>query len=200
MKQLSFFRSATTLVLVCSLCGCETAQEYSLTHKLWDKGMDPSSRPALEPKLELFSSQSDLLVTYDAFDERADRTLRRAYFAGPNESRIIKRQKPFFVDVTLATNMTAVPIISGTAAVTNAGLLARSPVNTDYGPGFELYRDGRSEGVHPLPAYNDRMGTASRIVLTPFAVAGDTVMVGLVVGAVAAIGWVASGCPPFTNQ
>jgi hypothetical protein len=83
--------------------------------------------------------------------------------------------------------------------VPNAGLSAKFPVNTDNGQGFELFRDGQSEGAYELPVYAEGRATATRVVLTPFAVTGDTLMVSGVIAFGAAIMWVASGCPPFTG-
>jgi hypothetical protein len=197
-----FRRLGTAWLLILVVTGCDTAHEYSLTYKLWDKGTGPSCRPALEPKLEVFASQlqPDLLVSYDALDERADKILRRAYFLHTNEMRVTARLKPFYVEPSLATNMHAVPIVIATNEIKQTGPTVRYPVNTDYGLGFELYRDGHREGEHPLPVYYDGISTPARVALTPLAVTGDTIMVGLVTGAVAALGWISVGCPPFANQ
>ena len=195
-------RLGITLLLALLVAGCDTVHQYSLTYKVWNRDASPSCQPAQEPRLEVFASQTqpDVLVIYDALDERADKILRRAYFLHTNEARIASRQKPFYVEPSLAMNMNAVPIVATTNLVKETGLVARYPVNTDNGPGFELYRDGRKEGAYALPSYGEGMGTTARVVLTPLAAAGDTVMVGVVVGVVAAIGWLYAGCPPFGNH
>jgi len=46
-----------------------------------------------------------------------------------------------------------------------------------------------------LPVYVETSGTPIRIVLTPFAVAGDTVMVGVVAAFVGFVLWVQCGAP-----
>jgi hypothetical protein len=195
-------RSGMILLVALLGAGCETAREYSLTYKLWDKGAGPSCRPALEPELAVFVSHTapDVLVTYNALDERADTISRRAYFLHTNETRIALRQKPLYVQPSLATNMRAVPIVRTTNAALNAGMAVRYPVSTANGSSFELYRDGRSEGTHDLPVFNAGVGTAARVALTPPVIVGDTLMAGATVAVLGAILWVSAGCPPFSNQ
>jgi hypothetical protein len=190
-------RLGTTLVLALALVGCETARDYSLTYKLWDKGNRPSCRPSMEPNLAVFTSQTDpdMLVTYDALDERADKILRRAYFLHTNEVRIAMRQKPLYVEPSVATNMSAVPVVATTNAVTNAGVVVRYPISTNNGSSFELYRDGRSEGTHDLPAYHQGMHPAARVALTPVMIVGDTLIAGAAVAAVGALLWLYAGAP-----
>ena len=186
--------------LLFALAGCETAHEYSLTYKLWDKGSRPFCRPALEPNFAVFASQTnrDVLVRYNALSEREDSIECRAYFVFTNEARIAALEKPRYVAVTLITNMSPIPVVAKTNVVMDSGMLARYPVNTDHGPGFELYRDGRSEGTHALPVYNEeKLGTASRVALTPAAVVGDTLMVAGVIATCGAVIWIQAGCPPF---
>jgi hypothetical protein len=194
-------RVGAIMLLAVFVTSCESAREYSLTYKLWDKGNRASCRPAPDARLGVFASESppDVLVTYDALSEREDRISRRAYFLGANESRIATRQRPVFVEPGLATNLMAVPIVATSNAVPKTGLSAQYPVNTDSGPGFEMFRDGRSEGAHEFPIYDEGLGSATRVALTPLAVTGDTIMVGVVTGVVATVMWVAAGCPPFTN-
>jgi hypothetical protein len=155
------------MVLLVALLGpgCETAREYSLTYKVWDKGSGPSCRPAMEPELAVFVSETypDVLVTYNALDERADIISRRAYFLHTNEARIAMREKPLYVQPWVAMNMRAVPIVRTTNAVTKAGMAVRYPVSTASGSSFELYRDGRSEGTHDLPVFEAGMGTTARV-------------------------------------
>ena len=194
------------MLLALLVASCDTAHEHSLTYKLWDKGARSSCRPAPEAHFAVFASETnrDVLVTYDAWSERHDQIQHRAYFVDENEARIAERQRPHYVEPSLSQNMNAVPVVATSNAVPKAGRSARYPVKTDGVTGFELYRDGRSEGTHDLPIYNEGQAeglvTVSKVALTPLAVAGDTIMVGVVVGAAAAVGWVAAGCPPFTQS
>ena len=70
-------------------------------------------------------------------------------------------------------------------------------VVTRNGRGFILYRPPESEAVFDLPVYVETSGIPPRIVLTPFAVAGDTVMVGVVAAAVGFAAWVHIGAPMY---
>jgi hypothetical protein len=53
------------------------------------------------------------------------------------------------------------------------------------------------ESAFDLPVYAETSGTATRIVLTPFAVAGDTVMVGAVAAVVGFLMWAQIGAPTY---
>jgi hypothetical protein len=46
-----------------------------------------------------------------------------------------------------------------------------------------------------LPVYVEISGTPTRVVLTPFAMAGDTVMVGAAVAVVGFLSWAQIGAP-----
>ena len=54
-----------------------------------------------------------------------------------------------------------------------------------------------SEATFDLPVYIETSGTPIRIVLTPFAVAGDTVMVGAVAAVVGFLMWAQIGAPTY---
>jgi len=189
-------------VLVVLAAGCETAREYSFTYKVWDKGRRPICRPAPEPQLAVFVAPTnrEVLAAYDALSEREEKVERRAYFVAANEGLIMARKPPGFAELALTNNLSSVPLVATTNAVTNTGNVARYPAGTDYGPGFELYRNGRSEGTHPLPVYfEESVGTAGRVALTPLAVLGDTLLVAGVVGTFGALLWLQAGAPPFGN-
>jgi hypothetical protein len=68
-------------------------------------------------------------------------------------------------------------------------------VITQEGRGFTLYRPAESAAASDfdLPVYAETSGTATRVVLTPFAVAGDTAMVGVVAAFVGFLLWVQGG-------
>ena len=195
-------RHGFMLLLLLLLTGCETAHQYSLTYKLWDKGARPVNRPAAEPRLEMFTSDAprDVLVAYDALSERKDRIERQAYFVFTNATRLTAGQPPCLVDPSLTTNLAVVPLVAETNQVTNHVIAAHYPVKTDNGPGFELYREGQSEGTYALPVYReDGAGPVTQVALTPLAVIGDTLMVAGVVATLGAVIWIQAGCPPFTN-
>ena len=54
-----------------------------------------------------------------------------------------------------------------------------------------------SESAFDLPVYVETSGTPIRVALTPFAVAGDTVMVGAVAAVVGFLLWAQIGAPTY---
>jgi len=60
---------------------------------------------------------------------------------------------------------------------------------------YSLTHPPEPEATYDFPVYPETCGTPTRIALTPFAVAGDTVMVGLVSAVVGFLLWVQMGGP-----
>jgi hypothetical protein len=96
----------------------------------------------------------------------------------------------------VADGMKPIATLPTQVAVTNLppGLAAYA-VLTKEGRGFTLCRPPQAAATYDLPVYAETSGTPTRIVLTPFAVAGDTVMVGAVAAVVGFFLWVQSGAP-----
>jgi hypothetical protein len=196
--------SVATLPLVAAgllllLTGCETVEKYSLTYRLWDNGdLRKWSEPAPNPNLALFEATNgaDVLVQYDALSERRSAVKRRAYYPQQNEARIAAGKKPKLVSLAVADGMKPIAMLPTQVAVTNLppGLAAYA-VLTKEGRGFTLCRPPQAAATYDLPVYAETSGTPTRIVLTPFAVAGDTVMVGAVAAVVGFFLWVQSGAP-----
>jgi hypothetical protein len=190
---------AAALGLLCLATGCETVERYSLTHKLWTNAdLLKYSEPAPNPNVALFDAQDrrDVLVLYDASSERHTCVERHAYFLKPNLPRISAGKKPQFVDPAVANGMKSVPMLNSASAPTNsAPRLAGYAVQTSGGRGFRLCPSGEPESAFDLPVYIETFGTPARIVLTPFAVAGDTVMVGGVATVALFFAWLEVGAP-----
>lgn len=180
------------------LTGCETVQDYSLTCRLWDSGdLRKFSEPAPDPHLALFETTNgtDLLVQYDAISEKHSSVKRRAFLLYSNEDRLAAGKAPEWADVSATNGLRPVQVITLTNREANPP------------PGSQTYAiqgtEGRTLTLHlpdgentvDLPVYLETSGTATRIALTPLAVAGDTVMVGTVVGIVGFYLWVQSGAP-----
>lgn len=188
---------AAGLLLV--LTGCSTVEKYSLTYRVWDNGdWRKFSEPAPNPNLALFeaTNHADVLVQYDALSEKHSAVKRRAYYLQQNEARITAGKKPKWVNLTVADGMKPIVVLPTQGAVTNQppGLPAFAVVAKE-GRAFTLYRPMESEATFDLPVYPETSGTPTRIELTPFAVAGDTVMVGAVAAVVGFLLWVQSGAP-----
>jgi hypothetical protein len=172
-----------------SLTGCETVKECSLSYKLWSNGeMSSFAEPASDPRLALFANPrgEDVLVQYDETSEKSDQVRRRAYFLEPNAERIAQHSRPRFADPQAAAAMSPVPLSQSRAGVTNAAPGQTSLAGWwENGRDFSLLRNGEVDGPYALPVYRESNGTLIRVTLTPFAVAGDTAMVGVVVAVIA---------------
>jgi hypothetical protein len=179
--------------------GCETVEKYSLTYRVWDKdNWRKFSEPAPNPNLALFdaTNRADVLVQYDALSEKHSTVKRRAYYLQQNEARIATGTKPKWVKPSVADGMKSIPVLPTQGDSTNVpSELLSYAVVTEEGRGFTLYRPMESESPFDLPVYAETSGTATRIVLTPLAVAGDTVMVGAVAAGVGFLLWVQFGAP-----
>jgi hypothetical protein len=195
-------RAALRLVAVGFLLlvtGCETVEKYSLTYRLWDNGdMRKWSEPAPDPSLALFDATNgtDVLVQYAAVSERHSSVQRRAYYLQQNEALIGAGKKPELVGLEVADGMKPIAVLPTLSAVSN---LSPEPpayaVVTEGGRGFTLFRPPEPETTYDFPVYPETSGTPTRLVLTPFAVAGDTVMVGMVAAVVGFCWWLQSGAP-----
>ena len=179
--------------------GCETVETYSLTYRLWDtEDLRKWSEPAPNPNLALFevTNHTDVLVQYDALSEKRSAVKRRAYYLQQNEARVAAGKKPKLVSVEVADGLNSIAVVSAQDAVTNLppGLTAYSVVIKE-GRGFTLLRPPDPEATFDLPVYAETSGTPTRVVLTPFAVAGDTVMVGMVAAVVGFLLWAQVGAP-----
>ena len=170
--------------------GCTTVEDYSLTYKLWtNPQLSRFAEPAPEPHLALSTGRKnkDVLVQYDEILEQNDKVRRRAYFLRQNAERIGRRENPRFLNPQIASAMTPVLIYDTPAETTNPEFSPRSLVAVfpRGGSEFVLLQDGATEGPYALPVYESN-ATFLRVALTPVAVAGDTVMVGLVASVFAA--------------
>jgi hypothetical protein len=187
------------LGLMLLFTGCETVENYSLTYRLWDnEDMSRYSEPAPNPHLVLFESANptDVLVQYDALGGQHDVFTRRSYYLRPNQERIAAGEKPKWVKPPTTEGMRSIPVISNADAVTNLPPAdAAYAATTQEGRGFKLCRPGDPKEAFDLPVYPETFGTTMRVALTPFAVAGDTVMVCGVGAIVGFFVWIGSGAP-----
>ena len=179
--------------------GCQTVEHYSLTYRVWDnEDWRKFSEPAPNPNLALFEApqRADVLVQYDALSEKRSTVKRRTYYLQQSQAHIAAGKKQKLVRPSVAGGMKPIAVLSTRGALTNPppGLPVYA-VPTQEGLGFTLHRPTESEATVDLPVYAETAGTPTRIVLTPFAVAGDTVMVGVVAAVVGFFWWIQSGAP-----
>jgi len=199
-KQL-WLQLGLVAVLVLLLTGCTTVEDYSLTYRVWDTDeWRKFSEPAPNPNLALFEATNhpEVLVQYDAFSEKHSTVRRCSYYLYLNRARIDAGTKPELVKPSELGGMKPIPVLITKGALTNhtPGLSAYAVV-TKEGRGFTLYRPMESESTFDLPAYTETSGTPTRIVLTPFAVAGDTVMAGAAIAVVGFLLWAQIGAPTY---
>jgi len=173
--------------LLLTQTGCECARDYSLTYKLWNNSeLRNYYEPASEPRLQLFHepASGDVLAVYDEAHETRSAIHRRAYFVNRNRLRIDSRRKPHFVNPDRASSLTLISPATLIPVSTGGGSDLQAVVSTN-GQQFTLNGDFGGH-TYQLPVYPDQSGVAGRVLLSPFAVAGDVVMVGIVAGVVAA--------------
>jgi len=183
----------STLGLMILSAGCTTVQDYSLTYKLWNNSeLRRFAEPAPDPHLALFRNpqSEEVLVQYDEIREQEGTVRRRAYFLQRNAESISQRQKPRFVDPRLASAMDSVPVCAALSETNNPAIKALPLFAMFTASGsqeFLLLRHGVSEGPYALPTYLESNANFVRVAFTPLAVAGDTVLGGLVASFVAVV-------------
>jgi hypothetical protein len=176
------------------LAGCATGPDWSLTHQLWNnESLQNFNEPAYDPRLQLFADErhSDVLVVYDEVRERDGAIRRRAFFVNRNLERLRAGEKPHFVRAGVAAKLRPIPILKdGSGEQTSAsGLCVRLSSTSREAT---LFLDGRAVQTVELPTYG-ATGSVKKVLLTPLAVTGDTLLVATVVGLIAAHAWVESG-------
>ena len=176
------------LLLSVLVSGCETAKDYSVTHKVWNnEEWRHFAGPAPSPHLALFetASRNDILVQYDEMSDTSGRIRRRAYLLYPNLERIQEKKRPKFVKLALTNGVKPILLQDSPSSTADPHPTpALYAVTARCGREFTLYRAGATEGPYELPDYLKSNSTAARVLLTPFAVAADSVMVGLVASVV----------------
>jgi len=169
--------------------GCETVHKYSLSYNLWDNDdFCKWNEPSPTPRLALFETpdHANLLVAYDAFSEKHAAIKRQAYYLQRNQARISAGKAPTLVPPEPGKGLEPIPIIEQSAAAAHPPtLLTNYALVSDSGRAFTLQPQAEPLREFHLPVYPETSGTALRVALTPFAVAGDTVMVGVVASVVA---------------
>lgn len=195
-EQSTFSHCLTGLlagVLVGLVCGCETVRDCSLTCKLWDGEVRSYCEPLADPALALYdaASKNDVLVQYNAVSDRLEGVRRRSYFLEANRARIQAGKAPHFVHRKPRANWPAIPVNGRPALV--GGAIATNMYAQVSGRSFTLYRQDQLPETCPLPDYRDDHQLLMRAALTPFAVTGDAIMAGTVIGVFAGYCYLQSG-------
>jgi hypothetical protein len=183
-----------SLGLLALAAGCSSVYEESFTYKLWNnESFRRFNEPASDPHLLLFADtkRGDVLVQYDEVRDKDGRTRRRAFFANANRRRIEAGLKPRFVSANAAAGLEPIPILRAGSgqSVPTAGLCVVMEAN---GRAFTLRSDGQAAATVTLPTYGTT-GGFKKAFLTPLAVTGDTLVVGVTAGVIVACAWAQSG-------
>ena len=189
--QIPCARFVFAAALLFAANGCDATRDYTLTGRLWEKEvLGHYYEPAHNPHLQLFydQRQADILATYNEEHTKRRGIRRRAYFVSRNRGRIKAVRKPRFVNPKRALRLSAIPLTGSPAGpLPNSGPIQAS-ISAD-GRQFTFNRDLWS-GTFRLPVYPDqtrRLILGGRIIATPFAVAADAAVVGIIVAAVAGV-------------
>ena len=186
-SQMKPARSLTALLLACALpfTGCQTYEEYGLTHKLWsDASLTDHYEPAGTRGLKTFQRPPSprLLISYDERREKDSSIRRRAFFLPDSATTLAAQGKPSFTHPAPGAGWVEVPVIVEGEPAPEAPLFIKLAANKK---GFTVFRDGVTDGPHQLPTYVDQSSTVFRASVTPFAVVADVTVVALACGVVA---------------
>ncbi|MBI5800423.1 MAG: hypothetical protein HZA92_06805 [Verrucomicrobia bacterium] len=179
-------RSLTALLLAGALpfTGCQTYEEYGLTHKLWsDAGLTDHYEPAGTATLKTFQRppSSRLKVSYDERREKDSSIRRRAFFLPDSAKTLAARGKPSFTSPAPGAGWVEVPVIVAGQPAPAPPLYLKLAADSK---SFTIVRDGVPDGPHQLPTYVDQSSTAFRVVMTPVAVVADVTVVAVWFGIV----------------
>lgn len=196
-----FIASLLVVTMAVMTGGCETARDYSLTRKLWSPDVDfdgPAHHPAANSDVQLFESTNppDILVQYNEAQDNEKHTKRRAYFLLENQNRTGANRKPRFVSPDTAASLPTIPLRN--AADPPASSSPPAPLYAVIRPNenrLTLHGEHWDQGPYTLPHYSTSRTTTARVAITPLALAGDVVMVGLAAGFVGAMLWISAGAP-----
>jgi hypothetical protein len=183
--------------LAAGLTGCEATHEYSLTYRLWNNStFSQFNEPSTNGNVQVFqvARNGELLVTYDEISESNDHLRRRAFFLNANRARLEAGRKPRFVNPRKAADLAELPLVRVSANASNVPPASPvSPALSADGRRLTLPDDNQKPATIALPTYETAGGPVARVLVTPLAVTGDAVMVGVVLGVVAAYAWAAGG-------
>lgn len=195
------FTGGCLLALACVLLlsGCKSIQNHSLTYRLWDDGVGRRyNDPAPNPQLSLYASPTngDILVQYYASSENSSGLVRRSYYLNVNARRVASGKQPEWVKPPLRGDLRPIPVLLAVAGSTNPPPPPRPYATVmEEGRSFVVHNSSGTSNSFELPVYLEQSGIGSQIALTPFAVAGDTLMVGGLVAFATFLFWLHCGSP-----
>ncbi|EEF62412.1 hypothetical protein [Pedosphaera parvula] len=169
--------NAFVLTLCLSLLtGCGSLKDITLTGALWsDEFLLNNHVPTNGEATTAFikADQKDVLITYDERQDRKDKVKRRAFFVLENQHLLATGGKPHFVPLKNAVGREPVPILWEANTVETNTYSSALIISTNQWD-FQLVLTNQNLGHFHMPVYADEHSRGTQILLTPFAVAGDT--------------------------
>lgn len=177
VPRFSRHRSVAILLTLSLASGCGTP---GLTGHLWSSEWSEFNEPAPDPRLSVSASETagDYLVEYDELLAQKDFPVRRAYWLLANDTRTEASRKPRFEKIIPTSLGKSLPVATtNVPPPTETYVLLKPQTRT-----FEVIDHGANLGRHSLPVYKSAQGLPIQIALTPFAVAADLTLIGIVIG------------------
>lgn len=173
-------------LLLPGLSGC-------LTEKLWDSDFSnqehrwASTNSA--PRLYQTSDGKDVVVCYIERRDTDSMTRARAYLLYRNNPAVESGRRPGFVSTSISKNLKQIPVSSGSGMDSDPSDESLRAILLPDGLHFTLVSKGREIGTYRLPDYTGNSRRGMQIALTPLAVTGDVVIVGVAVVTIAGFIW-----------
>lgn len=168
-------------LLLPGVSGCLTSGLWSDDFSNSDLHWGSTNEP---PRLYQTKDGKDVIVCYVERRSSDSATADRAYLLFANQRQVEAGHKPGFIKPARANGLKPVPFISGEVSQADPNDESLRAVGQHEGNRFTLVSKGHELGSFGLPQYSGINNRAAQIFLTPLAVTGDVVIVGLAVGSV----------------
>jgi hypothetical protein len=176
------FGGGAIFIFAMLLSGCAT-------HELWDQETFAKAHYPASPadlRLQYSTERKDILVEY--LDHRQDSVsnTRRRYWLYRN---LEHQQHPKFVSPQPAIQMMEVPVYQQRKPAKDPKRPELYAVLLAEGGQFQLFSDEQDLGTFELPSWRDADTRVKQVLLTPFALVFDGVVIAVVVALVTSPYW-----------
>lgn len=175
--------TALAAILAATSPGCKSTESFSLTQRLWAApDIQGHYRPAADPRLEVFlhASGREALARYHELREKDASVRSRGLLLRAGAEQRSAAVRPDFASTTPPRTAAQLPLLAARAARVAEPHARWSPVPNE----FFVNVPGWDSSPRQLPEYEDHKNPAGKILLTPFAVVGDAVIYGVLIGSV----------------
>ena len=177
-------------LLLPGLSGCLTSQlwdsDYSNNDHRWASTNSP-------PRFYQTRDGKDVVVCYIERRDTDSMTRARAYLLYRNRSVVEGGHKPAFLRLSETKQLKQIPLVVGSPSDADPSDESLQAVLLPDQHHFTLVSKGREIGTYALPDYFGENRKALQIILTPLAVTGDAVIVGVAVVSIFGLIWLANG-------